>query len=205
MIPGPEGERPEDPLPTRPPSPCYRRSVFAVLAALAVALVLSVIEANVVEQGPVPTQSTHQGQPIDVLGPRPEDIMVSVVVTQGMDEAQTDPDAWSHVTEISTIGPSVIITVDTESKALVERICEQARRYMYTPNPYGPKLGGDLLIRSRPGSRQGVFLGLGDKNDACVTDPVQWRTAPLAWTHHGPGHARGRVSWRLAASGWLSG
>ena len=106
------------------------------------------MEANLVEQGPVSTQSTHRGEPRDIMGSRPEDLALSVVVAQGMDEAQTDPAAWSHVTDISTIGPSVIITVDTRSKALVERICEQARRYMYSPNPYGPKLGGDLVIRT---------------------------------------------------------
>jgi hypothetical protein len=168
MTPGPEGERPEAPVPTRPPIPWHRRAVV-VLAALAVALVLNVIEGNQVEQAPVPTQTTHQLQPIDILGPSPEDRMLTVVVAQGMEEAQTDPDAWSHVTDISTIGPSVIITVDTASKAIVERICKQARRYMHTPNPYGPKMSGDLLIRNR----QRVPFDLGDKNDACVADPVQ--------------------------------
>jgi hypothetical protein len=169
MTPGPEGERSEVSVPARPPTPWYRRSVFVVLAALAVALVLTVVEANLVERDPVSTASTHRGRHFDYRGPRLEDNMLSVVVFEGMYETQTDPVAWSHVTEVSTLGPSVDITVDTGSKAMVERICEQARRYMYSPNPYGPKMGGTLRIRSRHGD----LLGLRGKNDACVADRGQ--------------------------------
>jgi hypothetical protein len=168
MTSGPEGERSEVSVPARPPGPWYRRSVFVVLAALAVALVLNVIEANLVERDPVSTASTHRGRPWNDLDPGLDDIVLSVVVFEGMYETQTDPAAWSHVTEVPTFGPSVDITVDTESKALVERICEQARRYMYSPNPYGPKMGGSLRI-----SRHRDLLVLRGKNDACVADRGQ--------------------------------
>ena len=58
----------------------------------------------------------------------------------------------------------VVVQVRTGSKAVVERVCKQARRYMYSPNPYGPKLR-HLLVFSDPGR---LSIGLDSKNDACV-------------------------------------
>jgi hypothetical protein len=70
--------------------------------------------------------------------PFPEDIALTQVVVNGMAETQTDPAAWSHVTQVlafGSAGGTVTIQVATTSDAVVERVCEQARRYMYSPNP----------------------------------------------------------------------
>lgn len=135
-----------------------------MLATLALALVLNVIEVKLVEDHPAPTQPTHPPTPIDIVGPTPQELALTRVVADGMEKTQTDPAAWSHVTQVLafTIG-IVSIQVATKSDAVVERVCEQARRYMYSLNPYGPHLRRLLIV-----SRRGPRIGLDDKNDACV-------------------------------------
>jgi hypothetical protein len=82
-LPSPTREKPRL-GPVRPPTSWYRRPAVVVLAALAVALVLSAIEANRAEHDAVPTQSTHRGMPHNDVGARPEDIVLSVVVAAVM-------------------------------------------------------------------------------------------------------------------------
>jgi hypothetical protein len=67
-----------------------------------------------------------------------------------MRKTQSDPAAWAHVTQVRVVSNNVVVQVGTKSKAVVERVCRQARRYMYSPNPYGPKLRR-LMIFSNPG------------------------------------------------------
>ena len=158
MPPGPEGERPE--APARPLTPWYRRPAVVVLAAaLAFALVVDRVEHDLVRTPP-----TRPSRVVDdVMGSRPEDDELSRVVADGMEQTQTNPAAWAHVTQVSVSAGSVVIQVGTRSDAVVERVCEQARRYMFSPNPYGPKLRHVMVLSSR-----GPRIGLDDKNDACV-------------------------------------
>ena len=76
MTPGPEGQRPVAPVPSRPPTPWYRRPAVVVLVALAVALVLNLVEVKLLAPDPVPTQPTRPPVLIDDSppSPRPEDI-----------------------------------------------------------------------------------------------------------------------------------
>jgi hypothetical protein len=68
------------------------------------------------------------------------------------------------VARVQVFHDTVIIRVYSGSDAMVKRICEQARRYIYAPNPYGPKLRSLMIVSSHgPG-----LGGLNDKNDACV-------------------------------------
>jgi hypothetical protein len=60
-------------------------------------------------------------------------------------------------------GGIVTIQVATTSDAVVERVCAQARPYMYSPNPHGPHLRRLMII-----SHQGPRIALDDKNDACL-------------------------------------
>jgi hypothetical protein len=161
--PGPDGERPASPVRARPPTPGNRSWAVVLVAALAVVLVVNVVHARLVEQDSVTTQTTL-GRLIDVLGFRPEDIALTPAVSRGMGQTQTDPAAWAHVSHIRVISKFVVVEVHTGSKAVVERVCKQARRYMYSPNPYGPKLRY-LLVSSYP---ERLSIGLDGKNDACV-------------------------------------
>jgi hypothetical protein len=49
---------------------------------------------------------------------------------------------------------------------VAERVCEQARRYMFSPSPYGPKLRRLMIFTMIDPPRQLIVLD--DKNDACV-------------------------------------
>jgi hypothetical protein len=69
---GLEGEPPGIPVPARPPIPWNRRLVVVVLAALAVVVVLNVVEVEVLHPDPVRTRLTRPDMPIDILGPRPK-------------------------------------------------------------------------------------------------------------------------------------
>ena len=119
-----------------------------MVAALAVALVLSVIEANRVEHETVPTQSTYPGRPWNDLGRRSDDRALTPVVAAGMQQTQTDPDAWGYVARVNVVGDIVVIHVrPSTSKAMAVRVCEQARRYLVSPDTYSPKLR-DLIVVS---------------------------------------------------------
>ena len=155
------GQRPKAHVPAWPPTPWMRR-LGVMVAALAVVLVLNVIEVNLAEHDPVPTQPTDP-QPIDFVGPTPADLALTQVVSYQMDTTETDPAAWSYVTEVRVVSDTVVVQVGTRSQAVVERVCRQARRYMYSPNPYGPKLRR-LMIFSDPGR---LIIGLDSNNDAC--------------------------------------
>ena len=163
MPPGPDGARPATPVPGRPPSPWNRWWPVVVLAALTVVLVWNVIDASQVEPDPVTTQTTL-GIPTDIVGPMPQDIALTPVVSRSMGQTQTDPAAWAHVSQVRVVSSLVVVQVHTGSKAVVERVCKQARRYIYSPNPYGPKLR-HLLVSSYP---EQLSIGLDGKNDACV-------------------------------------
>ena len=165
MTPGADSERPQAPVPPPPPTPWHRRAVV-VLVVLAVALVLSVIEVNRAEHDAVPTQSTPAGEPWNDLGPTPEDIALTPVVAAGMREAQTDPAAWSHVTQVQVVLRNVWILVDTGSRAVLKRVCEQARRYLRSAND--PEWRGLRIFTLRGGEG-----GLDDLNDACVVEVTQ--------------------------------
>lgn len=165
--PGPEGQRPEAPVPARPPIPWYRRPAVVVLAALAVALVLNLVEVKLLTPDPVPTQPTQPPTPFDVNTGR-EDSHLGRVVAADLEQTQTDPAAWSHVTQIRVLSLSiVVIQVDTRSDAVAERVCKQARHYMFSPSPYGPKLRRLIIFSMIDPPRQ--LIGLADKNDACVS------------------------------------
>jgi hypothetical protein len=168
VTPGPEGERPEAPVPARPPTPRYRQPVVVLLAALAVVLVLNVFEVNVLQPDPVRTRLTRPDMPIDLVGPTPEDIALGRIVARGLEETQTDSAAWAHVTQVRVVSNIVVIQVGAKSDGVVERVCKQARRYIYSPNPYGPKLRR-LMVFSDPGR---LIIGLDGKNDACVASRV---------------------------------
>ena len=164
MPPGPDGERPASSVRARPSTPGNRWSAFVLVAALAVVLVVNVVHASLVDQDPVITQPTRLGNLANDRGPFPEDIALTPVVARGMGQTQTDPAAWAHVTQVRVVSDFVVVQVRTRSKAVVERVCKQARRYMYSPNPYGPKLR-HLLVFGDPGR---LSIGLDGKNDACV-------------------------------------
>ena len=84
-----------------------------------------------------------------------------------MEQTQADPGAWSHVTQVSVVSLSVVfIQVDTRSDAVAERVFKQARRYMFSPSPYGPKLRRLKIFSIVSPPRQ--LISLDDKNDACV-------------------------------------
>jgi hypothetical protein len=85
-----------------------------------------------------------------------------------MKQIRTDHGAWSQVTQVWVLGDTVTIGVNTGSEAVVERVCQQARRYIDSPNPY-PKLRR-LIINSYPG------LGY----PAGVHQPGRARTTPVS-------------------------
>jgi hypothetical protein len=151
----PDGEPPRVPAPARPPTPWSRWWPVVVVAALAVVLVWNVVDASRVEQDRVTAQTTL-GNPIDIVGPTPQDLALTQVVSSGMRKTQTDPAAWAYVAHVRVVSNNVVVQVGTKSKAVVERVCRQARRYMYSPNPYGPKLQR-LMIFSNPGR---LIIGL---------------------------------------------
>jgi hypothetical protein len=161
---GPDGERPASPVRARPPTPGNRSWAVVLVAALAFVLVVNVVHARLVEQDAVTTQPRRLGILTDRLGPFPEDIALTSVVSRGMGETQTDPAAWAHVSHVRVVSRFVVVEVHTRSKAVVERVCKQARRYMYSPNPYGPKLRY-LSVSSYP---ERFSISLDGKNDACV-------------------------------------
>lgn len=138
-----------------------------MLAALAVALVLNLVEVKLLTPDPVPTQPTQPPTPFDVNTGR-EDSHLGRVVAADLEQTQTDPAAWSHVTQIRVLSLSiVVIQVDTRSDAVAERVCKQARHYMFSPSPYGPKLRRLIIFSMIDPPRQ--LIGLADKNDACVS------------------------------------
>ena len=108
-------------------------------------------------------------QPIDFMGPTPAGLALTQVVFYQMDKTETDPAAWSHVTEVRVVGDTVVVQVGTRSEVVVERVCRQVRRYVYSPNPYGPKLRR-LLVFSDPGW---LIIGLDSKIDACVASRLE--------------------------------
>jgi hypothetical protein len=163
---GPEGQRPKAPVPARPPPRRYRRPAVVVLAAVAVVLVLNLVEVKLLAPDPAPTQPTRPPMPFDVNTGR-EDSHLSRVVAADLEQTQTDPAAWSHVTQVRVVSLSVVvIQVDTRSDAMAERVCKQARRYMFSPSPYGPKLRRLMIFSVVSPPRQ--LIGLHDKNDACI-------------------------------------
>jgi len=146
------------------PAPWYRRPAVVVLAALAVALVLNLVEVKLLAPDPVPTQPTRPPMPFDVDTGR-EDSHLGRVVAADLEQTQADPAAWSHVTQVRVVSLSVVvIQVDTRSDAVAERVCEQARRYLFSPSPYGPKLRRLMIFSMIAPPRQ--LIGLDDKNDA---------------------------------------
>jgi hypothetical protein len=163
VTPGPEGQRPNAPVPARPPTRRYRRPAVVVLAALAVALMLNVAEVNLLEPDPVSTQPTRLGNLMNDVGPTPQEIALGRIVADGMEQTQTDPVAWAHVIQVSVFTGTIVIQVDTSSDGVVERVCKQARRYMFSPSPYGPKLRALRIYSTR-----GQHIGLDDRNDACI-------------------------------------
>jgi hypothetical protein len=166
VTPGPEGQRPKAPVPARPPTRRYRRPAVVVLAAVAVVLVLNLVEVKLLAPDPAPTQPTRPPMPFDVNTGR-EDSHLSRVVAADLEQTQTDPAAWSHVTQVRVVSLSVVvIQVDTRSDAMAERVCKQARRYMFSPSPYGPKLRRLMIFSVVSPPRQ--LIGLHDKNDACI-------------------------------------
>jgi hypothetical protein len=165
--PGPEGQRPEAPVPGRPPTRRYRRPAVVLLAALAVALVLNVAEVKVLQRDPAPTRPPRLASLENDMGPSPQDIALGRVVAADLEQTQTDPGAWSHVTQIRVLSLSiVVIQVDTRSDAVAERVCKQARHYMFSPSPYGPKLRHLMILSIVDPPRQ--LIDLDDKNDACI-------------------------------------
>jgi hypothetical protein len=67
------------------------------------------------------------------------------------------------VTQVRVVSLSfVVIQVDTRSDAVAERVCEQVRRYLFSPSPYGPKLRRLMIFSLIDPPRQ--LIGL----DACV-------------------------------------
>jgi hypothetical protein len=143
MTPGPEGQRPEAPVPRPTTHPLVPPPGVVVLAALAVAVVLNLVEMRLLAPDPVPTQSTRPPVPFDV------------------DTGRED----SHLSRVVSLSV-VVIQVDTRSDVVAERVCEQARRYMFSPSPYGPKVRHLMIFSMIDPPRQ--LIGLDDKNDACV-------------------------------------
>jgi hypothetical protein len=80
-----------------------------------------------------------------------------------MEQTPTDPATWAHVTQVRVVSNIIVVQVGTKSKAVVERVCKQARRYVYSPQPlrpeaappHGPRLFGTAHQRPR---RQGRRL-----------------------------------------------
>jgi hypothetical protein len=142
-----EGERP------------WNRWVIIVLAALTVALALTVIAAKVFPRDPAPTRPPV-GRPWNDL-PSEEDIRQGRGLAANLAATQTDPAAWSHVTHVGVVQDIGFIKVNTESAAVVERVCKQARRFLY--GPIGPKLRFVTIS-----SQAGAPLRLTGKNDSCA-------------------------------------
>ena len=101
------------------------------------ACVLNLVEVKLLAPDPAPTQPTRPPIPFDVDTGR-EDSHLGRVVAADLEQTQADPAAWSHVTQVRVASLSVVvIQVDTRSDAVAERVCEQARRYLFSPSPYG--------------------------------------------------------------------
>ena len=169
-LPGPDGERPASPVPARPSTPWFRRLVV-VLAALTALLMLRVLERD-----PVPERPRQTGNFGNEDIPRPAQIALNRAVADGMRQIRTDHGAWSQVTNVLVLGDAVIIGVNTRSVAVVERVCQQARRYIDSPNPY-------------PNLRRLIIAWRGAPRPPAADAPP----AACASSHPGPG-------WRFASS-----
>ena len=86
-----------------------------------------------------------------------------------MEQTQTDPTTWAHVTQVRVVSNIVVVQVGTKSKAVVERVCKQARRYVYSPNPYGSKLRRLMVLDYS----ELPIIGLDGKDDACAEGSTQ--------------------------------
>ena len=105
------------------------------------ACVLNLVEVKLLAPDPMPTQPTRPPMPFDVVTGR-DDSHLSRVVAADLEQSQADPAAWSHVTQVRVVSVSVVvIQVDTRSDAVAERVCEQARRYLFSASPWVRKLG----------------------------------------------------------------
>jgi hypothetical protein len=155
-------------VPARPTTPWNRR-LAVVLAIAAVTLVLNVIDGKLIEHDPESPQPTRLASLENDMAPRPEDIALTQVVARGMAQTQTDPAAWAHVTQVRVVSNIVVVQVGTSSKAVVERVCKQARRYVYSPNPYGAKLRRLMVL----GYSELPIIGLDGKDDACVASRLE--------------------------------